>query len=466
MKRIAACGLSALLIAGCSMAPDYERPGFPASSEWPKGEYVDGASSADWAAVGWEAFFRSPQMRGLIKTALDNNRDYRVAALRVEQAQALYRVQRAALLPAVNAGASLTRQGVPANASATGSDLVSSSATANLGFTSFELDLFGRIRSLKDEALEQFFAKEEAQKSARVSLIAETANAYLTYLADKKSLGISKDTFDAQSKTFEIAKHKRELGLGSQLDLEQVRVALETARADKARTARLVAQDRNALELLLGKPLEKGDWDSLTLDTVEISDKLPVGLPSAVLLQRPDVLEAEHALKAANADIGAARAAFFPTIGLTSSAGYASERLSDLFKGGSTLAWTFAPQATLPIFDAGKNMANLEGAEVAQKIAVAQYEKAIQSAFREVADQLAAKGTYGKQSAAQRDAVKAAENANKLSRARYEQGTDSYLTALVALRDLYSARLSETAVRQERLSNLVNLYKALGGGKD
>jgi len=319
---------------------------------------------------------------------------------------------------------------------------------------------------MNERALEEYFATEEAQQSARIALIAETANAYLTYLADKKLLGITEDTLKSQQEAYDLIKKRYDLGTSSQLDLEQARTSVETARANRARYLRFVAQDRNALELLMGTAPDTAILDALTLDTVELADNLPVGLPSAVLLERPDIRQAEHSLKAANANIGAARAAFFPAISLTGSAGFASESLSDLFKSGSSLAWSFIPSITLPIFEGGKNIANLDSATAGQKIAVAQYEKSIQTAFREVADELAARGTYTEQLAAQTALANATGNAYRISRARYDQGTDNYLSVLDSQRELYSAQQSEITVQQERLSNLVNLYKVLGGGKE
>lgn len=459
----------AAFLAGCTMIPGYERPQSPVAAQWPQGPAYAGLTGVEGAgifAVEWPSFFRSPQMRQIIETALDNNRDLRVASLRVEQARALYRVEGAALLPAVDAGAAMTRQGIPENASATGRDATTSAYSANIGTTAFELDLFGRIRSQNERALEEYFATEEARKAARIALIAETANAYLAYLADKKLLEITEDTLKAQEESFDLITRRYDLGASSRLDLEQARTSVETARANRARYLRAVAQDRNALDVLMGAPADPAALDALTLDTVDLAHDLPVGLPSAVLLERPDVRQAEHMLKAANANIGGARAAFFPAISLTGSAGFASDSLSGLFKSGSALAWSFIPQVTMPIFAGGRNMANLDGATAGQKIALAQYEKTVQTAFREVADELAARGTYTEQLAAQAALAGAAGNAHTISRARYDQGTDSYLSVLDSQRELYSAQQAEILVQRERLANLVNLYKALGGGRE
>ena len=468
-KTLLTVTVTAALLAGCTMAPDYKRPDLAVSAQWPQGQsYASGMSDPDASisAVTWRSFFQSPQMQQIIQTALDNNRDLRVAALRVEQTRAVYRVERSALVPSVNAGGSMTRQGVPENASMTGQAMTTSTYSANVGITAYELDLFGRVRSMNEKALQEYFATEEAQSVARIALIAETANAYLTYLADKKLLTITEDTLRAQQESYDLIVRRHDLGISSLLDLEQARTSVETARANHVRYIRLVAQNRNALELLMGAKPDEAVLAALTLDTVKLAKILPVGLPSAVMLERPDIQQAEHTLRAANANIGAARAAFFPTIRLTGSAGLASESLSDLFKSGSSLAWSFAPQITVPIFSGGQNVANLDNATAAQKIAIAQYEKAIQAAFREVSDELAARGTYTEQLAAQTALVNAAGNAYKISRARYKQGIDSYLNTLDSQRQLYNAQQSEIVIQQERLVNFVTLYKVLGGGKN
>lgn len=453
------------ILGGCSFIPEYQRPDAPVSAQWPKGDAY-GAEAYDAAALetGWQDFFRSGALQGLITTALKNNRDLRVAALNVEAARAAYRVQRADLLPSVDAGVSMSRQGVPENASSSGRDSISSQYTANVATTAFELDVFGRIRSLNEKALQDYLATEEARKAVQISLVAEVANAYLTLLADVKLLKLTEETLKAQRESYDLIQRSFNAGIGSQLDVSQAATSVETARTNLAQYKRLVAQDKNNLILLLGTPEVSLDAIKETLDDRIIMEKLPVGLPSTVLLSRPDILQAEYTLKGANANIGAARAAFFPQISLTGSLGLASSSLSDLFKSGSGLAWSFAPQATVPIFEAGRNVANLDVAKAQQKIAVAQYEKAIQVAFREVADELAARGTYTDQLRAQSALVAATKNSYDLSQLRYKQGVDSYLNVLDAQRSLYAAQQGEIQVQQQRLSNLVTLYKVLGGG--
>ncbi|MBW7909865.1 MAG: efflux transporter outer membrane subunit [Alphaproteobacteria bacterium] len=463
---IAALMLTTLL-GGCNMIPEYLRPASPVAGAWPSGAaYQAPAELAAKSAVetGWQEFFRSQNLQRLIGAALENNRDLRVAALNVEAARAAYRVQRADLVPSVQAGTGMSRQGVPENASSTGRDAISSQYTANVATTAFELDVFGRIRSLNEKALQDYLATDEARKSVQIALVAEVANAYLSLLADEKLLKLTEETLAAQQESFTLIERSFDAGIGSQLDVSQARTSVETARTNLAQYKRRVAQDKNALALLVGAADVTVDTANETLDDTLIMENLPAGLPSDVLLNRPDVLQAEYTLKGANANIGAARAAFFPRISLTGSLGLASSSLSDLFKSGSGLAWSFAPQLTVPIFEGGANVANLELAETQQKIAVATYEKAIQSAFREVADELAARGTYSDQLQAQSALVGATQNAYDLSQLRYKQGVDSYLNVLDAQRSLYSAQQGEIQVQQQRLSNLVTLYKTLGGG--
>jgi multidrug efflux system outer membrane protein len=461
--------LALVLLSGCSMAPEYARPAAPVAAAWPAGLAYDMAPQGDAAAVAaskvkWQEFFTSPDLQKLISTALENNRDLRVAALNIEAARAAYRIQRSDRLPKLDGQAQISRTGVPENASPTGSDTIESQYSVGLGVTAFELDLFGRVKSLSDAALEQYLATTEAEKTARISLIAEVSNTYLQLLADQKLLKLTEDTLKAQQQSFDLIQKSFDSGIGSQLDVSRARTQVETARANRAQYLRLIEQDKNALALLLGKPVDGVLTGAETLDDIKIASTLPSGLPSDVLLDRPDVRAAEHVLKAQNAEIGAARAAFFPRITLTGSAGLASASLSDLFKSGSATAWSFMPQATLPIFNAGENIANLDAAKAQHDIAVAQYEKSIQTAFREVADELAARGTLSEQLSAQHDLVQANQDAYTLSEARYNHGIDSYLSVLDTQRELYAAQQGEISVQRQMLSNLVTLYKVLGGG--
>ncbi len=461
----------ALLAGGCSMIPEIELPEPPVEGLWPSGPaYEPGANLAaapgqpTLGDLGWREFFRSAPLESLIGEALANNRDLRAAALAVERARALYRVSRAGLYPQLDAGAGFSRQRTARDFSASGEATTDSRFEANIGATAFELDFFGRIRSLNEQALQQYFATEEARRSAQIALIAEVANAYLALLADRELLALTEATLAAQQQSFGLTSTRAEQGLATQLDVAQARTAVETARANLALYTRQVAQDRNALELLVGRPLPDDIGEEAPPVTAgDFAADLPPGLPSEVLLRRPDVRRAERELLAANANIGAARAAFWPRISLTASGGVASGDLTDLFQAGSG-TWLFSPSLSLPIFDAGRREANLETAEVEREIAVAQYEQAVQTAFREVADALAARGTLDDQIAAQRDLVEATQDSYELSQLRYEQGLDSYLTTLDSQRALYAAQQRLIALEQQRLANLATLYKALGGG--
>ncbi len=333
---------------------------------------------------------------------------------------------------------------------------------ANLGISSWEVDFFGRVRSLKDRALEQYLATEHARRSAQISLIAEVANAYLTLAADKENLELARSTLAAQESSYNMINRRYELGSSSELDLNQARTRVEAARVDVARYTALTAMDENALNLLVGTPVP-AELLSEKLDATATPKDISASLSSEVLLQRPDILQAESMLKAANANIGAARAAFFPTINLTTSIGTTSNDLYNLFKAGAG-TWSFVPQVILPIFDSGSRWANLKGATAERDIYLAQYEKAIQSGFREVADALARKGTVGDQMTAQESLVKASAGTYRLADARYTKGVDSYLTVLDAQRSLYAAQQGLIAIRLARLSNMVILYKVLGGG--
>jgi multidrug efflux system outer membrane protein len=469
-KTILTAVVSTMLLSGCSFIPDYLRPDMPVSLFWPTGPAYDNAGQGQGATgtqleadLEWKDFFRNPELRGLIKQALDNNRDLRVAALNIEVARATYQIQDANLLPTVDAGTSFTRQRTPKGLSLTGQAATTNTYTANLGVTSYEVDLFGRLRSLSSQALEQFFATEEARTSTQIALVAEVANAYLTLLADRKLLTLTEETLETQQTSFNLIGRKFDLGSASRLDVAQAQTSVETARANRALYTRLVAQDRNALELLVGAPLAANVIAGTALDTGDFVAELPAGLPSDVLLRRPDIRQAEHQLKAANANIGAARAAFYPNISLTGSAGTASASLGDLFTG-SALAWKFMPSVSLPIFDGGRNEANLESAKAVRDITVAQYEKTIQTSFREVSDALAARGTLSQQLEAQKGLVAANQESFQLSQARYNRGVDSYLNVLDAQRSLYSAQQTQISVELSRVTNLVTLYKVLGGG--
>lgn len=459
---------AALLLGGCvNLAPGYERPAAPVPGRYPEPLAKDaedtpaeGAAASD---VGWRSFFADARLRGLIELALDHNRDLRVAVLNITQARAQYRIQDAATLPTLSAAGSSTATRTPAGLSGTGEAVTSHQYSATLGVSAYELDLFGRVRNLSAQALEQYLSTEEARRSTQISLVAEVATAYLTWAADLERLALARETLRSQSDTYALTKRRFDLGSASALTLRQVQTSVDSARVDVARYTGQVAQDRNALALLLGAPVPEELAPRALGDSLNALPELPAGLPSALMLRRPDLLQAEHQLKAATANIGAARAAFYPRISLTASAGSGSGELSGLFKGGSG-SWTFLPQISLPIFDGGANRAGLDNAVAGRDIALAQYEKAIQSAFREVADALAQREALSGQLEAQQSLVEASGEALRLSDARFARGVDSYLDVLDAQRTWYGAQQTLIGTRLSRLTNGVTLYKALGGG--
>jgi outer membrane protein, multidrug efflux system len=468
IARLLAATLAALLGA-CTLEPSYHRPSSPVPA-------LEGAAKGGIAAaeMGWREFFVDPQLQQLIALALANNRDLRVAALNVQSAQAHYRIQRAELFPTIDASAVEQVDRFPAGvfgalvpgaggaASGTTGGSILRFYNVGIGFTSYELDFFGRIRSLNHASLQQYFSYGETRRSVQLTLIAEVATAYLTVLTDETLLNITRETLKNQNESYVLTKRMFGAGTSTELALSQAESTVDTARANVAQFNRLLAQDRDALQLLIGAPIPDSIDFSGGLDRGTMVVELDEGIPSDVLVRRPDVLAAEHQLQSANAQIGAARAAFFPAISLTGSFGTASTQLSDLFKGDSRI-WTFSPQISVPIFAGGANVANLQATTLARDTAVAQYEKAIQSAFREIADALAARGTLDEQLQAQQALVAASAQAYRLAEMRFRGGVDSYLSALDAQRTLYSVQQQLQSVRLMRLQNLVTLYKALGG---
>ena len=452
--------LATLAVAGCTLAPEYQQPASPVPAT-----AGDGGADDPLVLPGWEALFQDPQLQQLIRTALSNNRDLRLALLDVAEARAQYRIEGSALYPELSVDGDGTRQRLPADLSQTGDSNIQTQYSVGLGVAAYEVDLFGRLRSLKQSALQQYLATEEARRSAHITLVSEVANAYLTLQADRRNLRISRETVDAQQESVDLVNGRFELGLSSELEVRQAEVALETARASQARFQRLVAQDRNALAVLVGAPLPPvpdSPADELDSELAALPE-IPAGVPSAVLRQRPDIQQAEYNLKAANANIGAARAAFFPRITLTGSAGTASSELSGLFDSGSE-SRSFSPSISLPIFSGGRNRANLDVAEVRRDQNVARYEQTIQTAFQEVSDALQARGSFSEQEQAQNALVTATRRSLTLAEARYEQGADDYLAVLDARRELLSAEQELVSVRLQKLANRITLYRALGGG--
>ena len=460
----------AAMLTGCTLMPAYQQPASPVPTAFADVATADnqgGETATPVAQIGWRQVFTDPQLQRVIDLALANNRDLRVAALNIEKARAQYRVQDAALFPSVKASGSESASRTPADLSGIRQPLVAHSYSATHGFSAYELDFFGRVRSLNAQALEQYLSTAEARRSSQISLIAEVATAYLTLAADQDQLKLAQDTLASQSNTYGLNERSYELGTVSKLTLRQSQTSVDSARVDVERYTAQVAQDRNALVLLVGTDVPVELLPTLLPDTSaaagSVLASIPPGLSSDLLQRRPDILQAEHDLKAANANIGAARAAFFPSISLTASAGTSSASLGGLFKAGSGV-WNFGPQISLPIFDGGANRANLDIAKTNRDIAVAQYEKAIQTAFREVSDALAQRSTLGRQLEAQQSLVDATAESYVLATARFKRGVDSYLNVLDAQRSLYTAQQNLISTRLSRFTNLATFYKTLGGG--
>jgi multidrug efflux system outer membrane protein len=469
MRNLTLILLASTAISACTLAPKYERPALPVAQAWstPTPEPTGNVTAAD---LDWRQVLVDPRLQGVVDLALKQNRDLRVAVLNIEKARAQYGVQRSALFPGINGTLSEQRSHTPASASqfgqipgATGGAIDTEVYSATIGFTAYELDLFGRIRSLNAQALQSFFATQETSRSVGISLIAETANAWLTLAADQERLALAKDTLTTREDTLRLTQQQVDGGVGSLATLRNAQVQAETARSDMAVYTAQVAQDRNALTLLVGTDVPADLLPANGLASAKILADLPAGVPSDVLARRPDVLASEHQLQAANANIGAARAAFFPRISLTGSFGSSSTELDGLFKSGSK-AWSFAPQISLPIFAGGANVSNLKVSKASRDIAVATYEKTVQTAFREVSDALSVRDTVGDRLAAQERLVVAATSSQSLSQQRRDAGLDSALTLLDSQRTLYSAQQGLITARLARATNLVTLYKTLGGG--
>lgn len=454
--------LASTAVSACTLAPKYERPVLPVAQTWstPTPEPAASVTAAD---LDWRQVLVDPRLQGVVDLALKQNRDLRVAVLNIEKARAQYGVQRSALFPGVNGTISEQRSHTPAATSQTGQALEIEAYSATIGFTAYELDLFGRVRSLNAQALQSFFATQETSRSVRISLIAETANAWLTLAADQERLALARDTLTTREDTLRLTQQQVDGGVGSLATLRNAQVQAETARSDVAVYTAQVAQDLNALTLLAGADVPANLLPSRDLASAQILADLPAGVPSDVLARRPDVLAAEHQLRGANANIGAARAAFFPRISLTGSLGSSSGELDGLFKSG-TKTWSFTPQISLPIFAGGANVANLNVSKANRDIAVATYEKTVQTAFREVSDALAVRATVADRLAAQERLVVAATDSQRLSQQRRDAGLDSALTLLDSQRTLYSAQQGLITARLARATNLVTLYKTLGGG--
>ncbi len=465
-KFIVILVVSAFFLVGCSLAPKYTRPESPVPVEWPQGVAYEGTQAAPGAPavpelLSRQEFFADSRLQRLIETALNNNRDLRLAALNVERARALYGIKRVDLFPTVNAVGSGSKQRVPADLSITSSATTTEQYGVNLGILSWEIDFFGRIRSLKDQALQAYLSTEQARRSAQILLVSEIARVYLTLAADRETLTLNQFTLKTQQDAYDLMQKRYEVGLSTKLDLRRAQIQVDTAWGNVVRYRQLTAQDMNALNLLAGSPVPE-DLLPADLSSVIPPKDISPGLSSEALLNRPDIMAAEYRLKGAYAYIGAARAAFFPRISLTTTVGTASAELSGLFSSGSA-TWSFIPRITIPIFDA-RTWAALRVSKAEQKIVLTQYERAIQMAFREVADALAVSGTVDQQVSAQQSLVDAVEETYRLTHKRYSKGVDSYLSVLDAQRSLYGSKQGLISLHLAKLASQVRLYTVLGGG--
>ena len=506
MNRLPTTVAAAILLTGCTLAPPYKQPALPTAPVYPDNAAPRAAGgtpvlarSAD--AIGWRDFFIDPRLQRLIEIALRQNRDLRTAVLDVAQAQAEYRVQRADLFPAISATGAASYEGLPdsgligsgaTGATSTGASSATATAgtgtststslgasstavpggsrggtfryfTAGVGFSSYELDLFGRLRSLTRQAFEAYLAQGENRRAVQLTVVSQVATDYIAVLADESLVKVTNDTLRTQRDTERLTRAEFEHGATTLLTLRQVQTSVASAEAALAQYRRQAAQDENALVLVLGQPLPADLPPGNPLGSQTLLADLPAGLPSDLLTRRPDIMQAEHTLIGAYADIGAARAAFFPQITLTASDGVESLKLNQLFTGGAT-TWSFSPQITVPIFTWGQNRANLDLTKIRRDLDVVSYEQTIQTAFQEVSNALVARSTYLEQARADQAQVDESADYFRLATMRFQAGVDTYLTALDAQRTLFSAQQALLAAREAQLQNLVTLYRALGGG--
>jgi len=443
---------AALVSAGCTMIPKYEQPASPVGAQFPGVTQTNLSNAAD---LGWETVFTDERLKQLIRLSLTNNADYQVAVLNVEQSRAQYRITRSASFPSVSAGGSYTRAG---NFTTT-----SEAWTASLGSTAYEVDLFGRVRSQNRQALETYFATAEAQRSAKISLVAEVATEYFVLRQAEEQIALAQETLKSVQDSYALNQANFDAGATSELDLRTAEGQVQTAKINLLTYERARAQAVNYLVLLIGQGIPTNLPAASPFNSTNLVAEVSPGLPSELMQRRPDILQAEHTLKAANANIGAARAAFFPTISLTANVGSQSSQLSELFSAG-TGVWSFAPQITLPIFTGGQNMATLDSAKISQRIDVVNYQKAIETAFREVADALVASSSYADQIQVELKLINAQQRRYELANLRFRQGDDSYLNVLSAQQDLYSAQQELLQSQFRKLASQISLYQALGGG--
>lgn len=478
MRKIALF-LAMTSLGACSLAPHYVRPELPVPPSWPVGDSYLAQSEAALPSITYRDIFRDPRLRQIIEQALVNNRDLRVAAANIAVARATYHIQRAELLPEVDAtaGYRLSSSTSQTNASGNGTGSGSGSGTnagtvttrttsgsfsADIGITSFEIDLFGRIRSLTAAAQDRYFETEAAARATRLTMVGDIATAWLTYASDKSLLKIAQETADSAGRSVKLTQARLDGGIAPRTDLAQAQIVLTTAQSDLAQQTTLVAQDVNALQLLVGAPIDPALLPASIEEVGKTVAPLPAGLDSSILLRRPDVVQAEYELRATNAEIGAARAALFPKISLTALLGFAAPGLSSLFSSGA-FNYSVAPSVNYPIFRAGAGIAGVAQSKAQRDAALATYEKAIQTAFREVSDALARRGTIADQTKASQALEAAAADNYRLSDARYRGGIDTFLADLDAQRSLYTAQRSLVATELTEATNLVSLYRVLGG---
>ena len=460
LKTLSLSTLALLVLTACQLAPEQQAVELPVPTAY--AATVQGSGTAA-SQLHWQEFFSHPKLQQLIELSLAKNKDLQIAALNVQRVRALYQIEGSALYPSLDLKASGTRQRLPGDLTGTGNAQISQQYSATVGITSYELDFWGKVRNQSEQALQQLYSTEQAQLSSQISLVSELANAWLTYAADQQLLELATHTLHSQQKTLELTEQSYHLGAASALTLQQVKSTVATAQVDMARYQRLLARDKNALDVLTGATVSEDLLPDQPLSKLLQLPELPAGLPSDLLQQRPDLKAAEHDLLAANATIGIAKAAFFPSISLTANAGSASSELDNLFKGGSG-SWSFIPSVNLPIFNMGRTQANLEVAEAQQQVALATYQQKIQQAFREVSDSLADREGYAAQLQAQQDLANSNQQSFLLSEARFKQGADSYMQVLDAQRSWYSAQQQLISGQQALLASQISLYKVLGGG--
>lgn len=457
-KTLSLASLSVVVLSACQMAPPREDIVLPV----PESYAVQG-EQGDIANLDWQQFFTNEKLQQLIEQTLTHNKDIKLAALNVQQVRALYQIEDSGLYPSLDIAASGTRQRLPGDLSSTGNSQISSSYSATVGMTAYELDLWGKVRNQSDQALQSLYASEQTQTSVKISLISELVGAWLNYAADKEQLALAMETLTSQKASLALTEKTYALGAASKLTLAQVQSTVAAAKVDIANYQRMLKRDKNALDLLVGIPVSAELLPVESLDEVLNFPNVPVGLPSELLEQRPDIKAAEFKLLAANANIGVAKAAFFPSITLTANAGTASADLDNLFSGG-TGTWSFIPSITIPIFNMGRNQANLDVAQTQQEIALTTYEQTIQQAFREVSDALTDREGYMQQLSALEELYNSNQVSFTLSEARFEKGADSYLQVLDAQRNWYSAGQKLISGKQAYIISQISLYKAVGGG--